>query len=133
MGCGIGGCCHPTPSRCVCVSVCVCGASKIPFGLQQSPLIMSVKMQLRLFLSTPGDTPSPLPHTAELRAPTRVAQFHSCHMHMHNEAAPKKKKKQPASHDCHIPATCHTRYPTDQQYLLNMLHTSGSGLEISNS
>lgn len=45
----------------VCVCVCVCGASKIPFGLQQSPLIMSVKMQLRLFLSTPGDTLSP-PH-----------------------------------------------------------------------
>lgn len=128
MGCGIGGCCHPTPSRCVCVSVCVCGASKISFGLQQSPLIMSVKMQLRLFLSTPGDTPSPLPHTAELRAPTRVAQFHSCHMHMHNEAAPKKKKKTASK-----PRLPYTRYPTDQQYLLNMLHTSGSGLEISNS
>lgn len=48
---------HPATVRpYACVCVCVCEASKIPFGLQQSPLIMSVKMQLRLFLSTPGDT-----------------------------------------------------------------------------
>lgn len=112
------------------VCVCVCGASKIPFGLQQSPLIMSVKMQLRLFLSTPGDTPSP---SALRRSWGHPQGLHSSTVATCTCIMKRRPKKSSSKATVECARLPYTRYPTDQQDLLNMLHTSRSGLEISNS